>query len=91
MRVVRGTINHRSVEVVHTGVGENTCRERIEKFLEDAQFDILDQHWICGLAQQRTAVNDLLVAQNFRLSIGTGAPVAAACRFARPTCVTCLC
>jgi hypothetical protein len=37
--IVRGTIGHRSIEVIHTGVGENICRERIGKFLENQQFD----------------------------------------------------
>ena len=41
VRVVRGTIGHRSIEVIHTGVGENSCKERIGKFLENQQFDFL--------------------------------------------------
>ena len=41
MSVVRGTIGHRPIEVIHTGVGESICRERIGKFLENQQFDFL--------------------------------------------------
>ena len=65
IRVVRGTINDRTVEVVHTGVGEKICRERIEKFLEDAQFDILISTGFAGALSNRLRVNDLLLAQNF--------------------------
>ena len=63
--VVRGTINDRTVEVVHTGVGEKICRERIEKFLEDAQFHILISTGFAGALSSRLRVNDLLLAQNF--------------------------
>ena len=30
--IVRGTIGHRSIEVIHTGVGENVCRSALESF-----------------------------------------------------------
>ena len=63
--IVRGTINDRTVEVVHTGVGEKICRERIEKFLEDAQFHILISTGFAGALSNRLRVNDLLLAQNF--------------------------
>jgi nucleoside phosphorylase len=63
--VVRGTINDRAVEVVHTGVGEKICRERIEKFLEDAQFHILISTGFAGALSNRLRVNDLVLAQNF--------------------------
>jgi nucleoside phosphorylase len=63
--IVRGTINGRTVEVVHTGVGEKICRERIEKFLEDAQFHILISTGFAGALSNRLRVNDLLLAQNF--------------------------
>ena len=63
--VVRGTINDRTVEVVHTGVGEKICRKRIERFLEDAQFHILISTGFAGALSNRLRVNDLLLAQNF--------------------------
>jgi len=62
---VRGTINDRTVEVLHTGVGEKICRERIEKFLEDAQFHILISTGFAGALSNRLRINDLLLAQNF--------------------------
>jgi nucleoside phosphorylase len=63
--VVRGTIGHRSIEVIHTGVGENVCRERIGKFLENQQFDFLISAGFAGSINHELHVNDLLVAKNF--------------------------
>jgi adenosylhomocysteine nucleosidase len=65
IRFVRGTINNRTVEVLHTGVGEKICRERIGQFLEDAQFHILISTGFAGAINNRLHVNDLLLAQNF--------------------------
>ena len=65
IRIVRGTIGHRSIEVIHTGVGENICRERIGKFLEDRQFDFLISAGFAGSLNHELQVNDLLVAKNF--------------------------
>jgi nucleoside phosphorylase len=63
--IVRGTIGHRSIEVIHTGVGENICRKRIGKFLEDQQFDFLISGGFAGALNHELQVNDLLVARNF--------------------------
>jgi nucleoside phosphorylase len=62
---IRGTIDDRGVEVLHTGVGEKICGERIGKFLEDAQFHILISTGFAGALNNRLHVNDLLLAQNF--------------------------
>ena len=63
--VVCGTIDDRAVEVLHTGVGEEICRERIGKFLAEAQFEILISAGFAGALTDRLHVNDLLLAQNF--------------------------
>src|SRR5438067_77990 len=63
--VARGTIGHREIEVLHTGVGENICRERIGKFLENQQFDFLISAGFAGSLNHELRVNDLLVAKNF--------------------------
>jgi len=63
--IVRGTIGHRSIEVIHTGVGENICRQRIGKFLENQQFDSLISAGFAGSLNHKLRVNDLLVAKNF--------------------------
>ena len=63
--IVRGTIGHRSIEVIHTGAGENICSERIGKFLENQQFDFLISAGFAGSLNHEVQVNDLLVAKNF--------------------------
>jgi nucleoside phosphorylase len=63
--VVRGTIGHRSIEVIHTGAGERICRRRIGKFLENQQFDFLISAGFAGSLNHELQVNDLLVATNF--------------------------
>jgi nucleoside phosphorylase len=65
LRIVHGTIEHRSIKVLHTGVGENSCRERIEKFLEKQQFDLLISAGFAGSLNRELQVNDLFVAKNF--------------------------
>ena len=65
IRIVRGTIGHRPVEVIHTGVGSNISRKRIEKFLENQQFDFLVSAGFAGSLNDELQVNDLLVARNF--------------------------
>jgi len=63
--IVRGTIDHRSIEVIHTGVGENICTQRIGRFLENQQFDFLISAGFAGSLNHELQVNDLLVAKNF--------------------------
>jgi len=65
INIIRGTIGHRSIEVIHTGVGENSCRKRIGKFLENQQFDFLISAGFAGSLNHELQVNDLLVAKNF--------------------------
>ena len=65
LRIVQGTIEHSSIEVLHTGVGENTCKQRIGKFLENRQFDLLISAGFAGSLNDELQVNDLLLAKNF--------------------------
>jgi nucleoside phosphorylase len=65
LSIVNGTIEHRSVTVIHTGVGEKSCRERIGKFLENQQFDFLISGGFAGSLNHELQVNDLLFAENF--------------------------
>jgi adenosylhomocysteine nucleosidase len=62
---IRGTIDNRAIKVLHTGVGEDTCRERIAKFLENQQFDLLISAGFAGALNHELQVNDVLVAKNF--------------------------
>lgn len=63
--IVRGTIGHRSIEVVYTGVGEKICRQRIGKFLENRRFDFLISAGFAGSVNHQLRVNDLFFAKNF--------------------------
>jgi nucleoside phosphorylase len=65
LSIVRGTIDHHSIEVIHTGVGEDICTERIGRFLENQQFDFLISAGFAGSLNHELQVNDLLVAKNF--------------------------
>ena len=65
LSIVRGTIGDRTIEVLHTGVGEKICRERLANFLQDQQFDLLISAGFAGALNHELQINDLLVAKNF--------------------------
>jgi nucleoside phosphorylase len=65
LRIIHGTIEHHSIEVLHTGVGENSCKQRIGKFLENKKFDVLISTGFAGSLNHELQVNDLLLAENF--------------------------
>jgi nucleoside phosphorylase len=62
---IRGKIDDREVEVLHTGVGEKVCRQRLGKFLENQQFDLLISAGLAGALNDELEVGDLLLAKNF--------------------------
>ena len=62
---IRGKIGDREVEVLHTGVGERVCRQRLGKFLENQQFDLLISTGFAGALNDEMQVGDLLLAKNF--------------------------
>src|SRR6516225_2712624 len=63
--IVCGTIGDRSIEVIHTGVGANVCKQRIGKFLVNQQFDFLISAGFAGSLNDELQVKDLLIAKNF--------------------------
>jgi len=65
IRTTRGTIDDRTIEILHTGVGEKVCRERIGKFLQTPQFAFLISAGFAGALNDQLQVGDLLVARNF--------------------------
>ena len=65
VRLMRGEFNHRTIVVLHTGVGENACRQSIAKFLQDQQFDYLISAGFAGALNNQLQVGDLLLAKNF--------------------------
>ena len=65
VRIVRGKTADQMVEVLHTGVGEKICRQRMAKFLQDQQFDLLISTGFAGALNDELQVGDLLLAKNF--------------------------
>jgi nucleoside phosphorylase len=65
VRVIRGTIDDRDIEVLHTGVGEKACRQQLGKFFEDQQFDLLISTGFAGALNDQLEIGDLLLAKNF--------------------------
>src|SRR6516164_6502026 len=63
--IVCGSIGDRSIELIHTGVGANVCKQRIGKFLVNQQFDFLISAGFAGSLNHDLQVNDVLVAKNF--------------------------
>jgi adenosylhomocysteine nucleosidase len=54
-----------AVAIFHTGVGEKTCRERIETFLSEQNFQFLISAGFAGGIEDSLGVGDLVLARNF--------------------------
>jgi adenosylhomocysteine nucleosidase len=65
VRIIRGNVDDRDIEVLHTGVGEKACRQRVAKFLQDQRFDLLISTGFAGALNDQLKVGDLLLAKNF--------------------------
>jgi nucleoside phosphorylase len=63
--IIRGKIDDREVEVLHTGVGERVCRHRIGKLLQNQHFDYLISAGFAGALTDDLRVGDLVLAKNF--------------------------
>jgi adenosylhomocysteine nucleosidase len=62
---IHGQIHGRSVAVFHTGVGEKSCRTRIENFLRQQQFKYLISAGFAGALDPELRVGNLLLSENF--------------------------
>lgn len=65
IQTIRGTIDGREVEVLHTGVGEKICRKRLVRFLDNERFETLISTGFAGALTDELRVGDLLLARNF--------------------------
>jgi nucleoside phosphorylase len=73
--IIRGEIDRRTIEVLHTGVGETVCRQRLGKFLsatgrirrgeQDQHFEYLISAGFAGALNDDLQIGDLLLAENF--------------------------
>jgi adenosylhomocysteine nucleosidase len=62
---IRAQIHGRSVAVFHTGVGEKSCRPRIENFLRRPQFKYLISAGFAGALDEELRIGNLLLSENF--------------------------
>jgi adenosylhomocysteine nucleosidase len=62
---IRGILGGKEVAILHTGVGEKSCRARIELFLQRERFEYLISAGFAGGLEKQLAVGDLVVAENF--------------------------
>jgi len=62
---IAGHIDNCTVEVFHTGVGEEVCRQRTARFLADRKFDCLISAGFAGALSDQLRIGDLLLAKNF--------------------------
>ena len=65
IRIISGNIADRIVDVLHTGVGEKLCTQRVGKFLQKHQFDLLISTGFAGALNDELQPGDLLLAKNF--------------------------
>ena len=63
--VIYGKLHGHMVAVVHTGVGEKTCRPTIEKFLQRERVDYLVSAGFAGALDPELRVADLVIAENY--------------------------
>lgn len=71
---LRGLIHGRSVDVFHTGVGEKSCRAKIENFLRQQQFKYLISAGFAGALDRELQVGNLLLSENFSSPQLLGSP-----------------
>jgi uridine phosphorylase len=62
---IRGLLHGRSVAVMHTGVGEESCRGQIESFLRRQQFRYLISAGFAGALEAELQIGNLLLSENF--------------------------
>jgi nucleoside phosphorylase len=71
---IAGKIDDHLVEILHTGVGEKVCRQRMARFLQDRQLDCLISAGFAGALNDQLRVGDLLLAKNFSTAELSGTP-----------------
>lgn len=62
---IRGRLHGKSVAIIHTGVGEKSCRAAMEVLLRRERFEYLISAGFAGALEKEFAVGHLLIAENF--------------------------
>jgi adenosylhomocysteine nucleosidase len=65
VKIIQGQLDGCKIEVLHTGVGEAICRQRMAMFLQERQFNYLISAGFAGALNDRLHVGNLLLAENF--------------------------
>lgn len=65
VRSIRGEIGATEVEILHTGVGQNICRQRLTAFLNGRTFEYLIASGFAGALREEFHAGDIVFAQNF--------------------------
>src|SRR5205823_14628628 len=65
IKTIAGHIDNCTVEVFHTGVGEEVCRQRTARFLEGRKLDCLVSAGFAGALSDQLRIGDILLAKNF--------------------------
>ena len=63
--VIRGDLHGKAVALLHTGVGEKVCRDRIGSFFQGERFQYLIRAGFAGALKRDLRIGDLVVAENF--------------------------
>jgi len=62
---ISGKIDHRAIEVLHTGVGRKACQANIDDFLRVEHPDFLISSGFAGGMREDLCAGDLFLAENF--------------------------
>jgi adenosylhomocysteine nucleosidase len=65
VETTRGRLHGKAVTVIHTGVGQEVCRERMEIILRRERFEYLISAGFAGALEKDLRVGHLLVSENF--------------------------
>jgi adenosylhomocysteine nucleosidase len=65
VETTRGHLHGKAVTVIHTGVGKEVCRERLEIILRRERFEYLISAGFAGALEKDLRVGHLLVSENF--------------------------
>jgi nucleoside phosphorylase len=63
--VIRGDLHGKALALLHTGVGEKVCRDRIGRFFQGERFQYLISAGFAGALENELRIGDLVVAENF--------------------------
>ena len=65
LATIRGVLHGKAVALLHTGVGEKVCRDRMELFFQRERFQYLISAGFAGALEKDLRIGDLVLAENF--------------------------